>query len=147
MIRTILYAVIAVIVSGAAIFLTTYAVAPTIGRMVEHPWSTEALVTLPSGDYQGVMQYEVDGQVIEGTPDLPVDAYQSLPGYPEATSATVFYDPKNPANATLVNPSPPMATILMSAGFAAIIIALAMWRLVAARLIFDRFERREEVAL
>jgi len=146
MIRTIFYAVIAALVSGIAVFLMAYAVFPTANRMLEHPWSTEALVTPPNGDYQGVMQYEVDGQVLEGTPDLPVDAYQALPGYPEATSATVFYDPKNPANATLVNPSPPMATILMSAGFAAIIIALAMWRLVIARLVFDRFER-EEIAL
>ena len=147
MIRTVLYAVVAVLVSGAAIFLTTYAVAPTAGRMMEHPWSTQAVITPPSADYPGMMQYEVDGQVIQGTPDLPTEAYEALPGYPDMVAATVFYDPKNPANATLVNPSPPMTTILVSIGVSAIIVALAMWRLVIARLIFDRFERREEVTV
>jgi hypothetical protein len=145
MTRTIFYAVVAVIVSGAALFLTTYAVVPTIGRMMTHPWSTEAIVTPPDGNYPGSVIYEVDGQVIEAVPNLPAEAYQSLPDYPAPTSATVFYDPQNPVNGTLINPSPPISTILMSLGLSAVIVALAMWRLVFARLIFDRFERREEV--
>lgn len=145
MIRTVLYAVIALLVTGLAAFLTAYAVIPTAERMMEHPWSTQAVVTPPNGDYPGMIQYEADGQVIQGMPDLPAEAFSELPGYPDSVAATVFYDPQNPSNATLINPSPPLTTIIVSIGISAIIVALAMWRLVIARLIFDRFERREEV--
>ncbi len=147
MTRTALYAIVAVLVSGLALFLTAYAVVPTAERMMAHPWSTQAVVMPPDGEYPGAMQYEVDGQVIDSQPDLPAEAYKELPGYPGPVSATVFYDPKNPTDGTLINPSPQLTTILVSVGISAIIVALAMWRLVIARILFDRFERREEVTV
>lgn len=145
MIRTILYTVTAVLVSGLALFLTTYSVIPTAERILAKPWSTQALVMPPAENYPGSAVFEVEGVRYEVVPDLPAEAYMALPDYPAPTTATIFYDPANPAAATLVNPSPALATILASLGLSAVIVALAMWRLVFARIVTDRFDTREEV--
>lgn len=147
MIRTVFYAVVALLVSGLAVFLTTYSVIPTAERMLAHPWSTSALVMPPAENYPGSAAFDVDGVRHEIIPDLPAEAYMELPDYPAPAAATIFYDPADPANATLVNPSPPIATILASLGLASIIVAFAMWRLVFARVVTDRFERREEAVV
>lgn len=143
MIRTVTYAVIAVLVSGLAVFLTTYSVIPTAERILAHPWSTQALVMPPAENYPGSAVFEADDMRYEVIPDLPGEAYMTLPDYPAPATATIFYDPADPANATLVNPSPPLATILASLGLSAIIVAFALWRLVFARVVTDRFDRRE----
>lgn len=129
MIRNVIYAALATVATALALFLGFYSVIPTAERMLAHPLDTSAIVQPPTADNPGSILYEVDGQRYSITPDLPAATWTSA----EPSTARVFYSVKNPADATLLNPSPFISTMLVSLGLSSIIVAFAMWRL-----FFDR---------
>lgn len=130
MIRNAIYAVLASAATALALFLGFYSVIPTAERMLAHPLDTSAIVQPPTADSAGSAVYEVEGKQYSIAPDLPATAWAS----PDTTSARVFYSPQNPADATLLNPSPFVSTLLVSLGLSSIIIAFGMWRLFFDRL-------------
>lgn len=130
MIRNIVYAVLASVATALALFLGFYSVGPTAERMLAHPLDTSAIVQPPTAESAGSAVYEVDGTRYSIVPDLPATAWTGE----GTTTARVFYAVKNPADATLLNPSPFVSTMLVSLGLSSFIVAFAMWRLFFTRL-------------
>lgn len=138
MIRNAIYATLAAVATGLALFLGFYSVIPTAERMLAHPLDTSAIVQPPTAEAPGSVIYEVDGTRYSIAPDLPATAWANA----ETTTARVFYNVKNPADATLKNPSPFISTMLVSLGLSSAIIAFGLWRLFFSRL-FDTHREEE----